>query len=138
MRTGKPSKEKISLILGAVISSRGWAPCMAQSTHCPEPLLNTDCVPAGMTDISPEMANARVRAYVETRWPRGEKIDLKMQTGEGVSLEGMREKGIKVSWGLHLGTKIYNLPALGLAPPLPILAPFLFLAACSRHTHYLY
>lgn len=56
--------------------------------------------------------------------------------GGGGSLEGTREKGIKVSWGLHLGTKIYNLPALGLAPP--ILAPFLFLAACSRHTHYLY
>ena len=37
--------------------------------------------------------------------------------GGGGSLEGTREKGIKVSWGLHLGTKIYNLPALGLASP---------------------
>lgn len=45
--------------------------------------------------------------------------------GGGGSLEGTREKGIKVSWGLHLGTKIYNLPALGLAPP-PSSPPFSF------------
>lgn len=32
----------------------------------------------------------------------GEKIDLKMQTGEEGLLEGTGEKGIKVSWGFSL------------------------------------
>ena len=89
---GNHQKRKSAPYWGPVISSRGWAPCMTQSTHCPEPLLNTNCVPAGMTDISPEMPNARVSAYVETRWPRGEKIDLKMQTGEGGHWRGWERK----------------------------------------------
>ena len=52
------------------------------------------------------------------------------------SLEGTGEKGIKVSWGFGLAQRFIT--SRFCSRPLPILTPFLFLAACSRDTHYLY